>query len=344
MKFDDYKWKKALVLSMFATTLLLQPCLCLGEDSNKEKVDRKSTNLVTNGGAENGSEGWEFIFISTPPNNSTSDIAAGVSALGKNSFHFEKKAPGMIAWAKKNIPAEPNSKYVFSVKAKGSGKLGFGLGAVVIAKDARDEWIGKPVASITIMHHRDDHPEWDKNADGLTDFTFFTQELTAPPQTDHFEIWLSSNGGDKGEAWFDDVTLVKVKRPEVILKTSQKKLNHSPNVPGQDVGNTSDWDLDHAWKQETTTQEKICLNGLWKFQPELQFGKQPAENEWAYLRVPGEWLGSWADFCFKFYGAENCSWIKDMNNWRVNGPKQEQWEGKDLTRYGGNQGNDRRVT
>src|SRR5690348_9541042 len=52
------------------------------------------------------------------------------------------------------------------------------------------------------------------------------------------------------------------------------------------------WDLDLAWRQTTPTRERICLNGLWRWQPAAlpTKGTLPA-RQWGYFKVPGSWPG-----------------------------------------------------
>ncbi len=51
------------------------------------------------------------------------------------------------------------------------------------------------------------------------------------------------------------------------------------------------WDLKKAYRETTPTRERICLNGLWQWQPvEDQPGQPPAMN-WGCFKVPGCWPG-----------------------------------------------------
>ena len=50
------------------------------------------------------------------------------------------------------------------------------------------------------------------------------------------------------------------------------------------------WDMDKAWRETTPTRERICINGLWRWQPadEQKLNQPPTEN-WGYFKVPGAW-------------------------------------------------------
>lgn len=52
------------------------------------------------------------------------------------------------------------------------------------------------------------------------------------------------------------------------------------------------WDLDKAHRDTTSTRDRICLNGLWRWQPAaaLADGRVP-EGRWGYFKVPGSWPG-----------------------------------------------------
>jgi len=51
------------------------------------------------------------------------------------------------------------------------------------------------------------------------------------------------------------------------------------------------WDMGNAFHEITPTRERICLNGLWQWQPaEAQSEPVPPGN-WGYFKVPGCWPG-----------------------------------------------------
>jgi len=51
------------------------------------------------------------------------------------------------------------------------------------------------------------------------------------------------------------------------------------------------WDLDLAERQATPTRERICLNGLWQWQPASGQSDQPPTEQWGHFKVPGSWPG-----------------------------------------------------
>jgi beta-galactosidase len=54
------------------------------------------------------------------------------------------------------------------------------------------------------------------------------------------------------------------------------------------------WDLGKAYHETTPTRERICINGLWRWQPAAGDLKnpQPPAGGWGYFKVPGCWPGS----------------------------------------------------
>ncbi len=51
------------------------------------------------------------------------------------------------------------------------------------------------------------------------------------------------------------------------------------------------WAVDKSWRERTETRERICINGLWRWQPaEGAEDAVPAEG-WGYFRVPEPWPG-----------------------------------------------------
>src|SRR5689334_5765862 len=50
------------------------------------------------------------------------------------------------------------------------------------------------------------------------------------------------------------------------------------------------WDLEKAQREKTATRERVCLNGLWRWQP-AKNDEPPAEG-WGYFKVPAFWPGN----------------------------------------------------
>jgi len=61
------------------------------------------------------------------------------------------------------------------------------------------------------------------------------------------------------------------------------------------------WDLEKAFREKTPTRERICINGLWRWQPAASLPKSasgdvnsgsPPTEKWGYLKVPASWPGA----------------------------------------------------
>lgn len=51
------------------------------------------------------------------------------------------------------------------------------------------------------------------------------------------------------------------------------------------------WDLSKAYRETTATRERICINGLWRWQPAGAQSQRVPEGNWGYFKVPGSWPG-----------------------------------------------------
>jgi hypothetical protein len=51
------------------------------------------------------------------------------------------------------------------------------------------------------------------------------------------------------------------------------------------------WNLDKAYRETTPTRERICINGLWGWQPAEPSSAQVPAGNWGYFKVPGSWPG-----------------------------------------------------
>jgi hypothetical protein len=56
------------------------------------------------------------------------------------------------------------------------------------------------------------------------------------------------------------------------------------------------WDLAGAAREATATRERVCLNGLWRWQPAAKAAEAPPTADWGYTKVPGPWPGSRGDY------------------------------------------------
>ena len=51
------------------------------------------------------------------------------------------------------------------------------------------------------------------------------------------------------------------------------------------------WDTARAYRETTPTRERICINGLWRWQPAAEGAEVVPEEGWGHFKVPGCWPG-----------------------------------------------------
>ena len=51
------------------------------------------------------------------------------------------------------------------------------------------------------------------------------------------------------------------------------------------------WNLEKAYREKTPTRERVCLNGLWRWQPAKDNTDAVPNDRWGYFKVPGSWPG-----------------------------------------------------
>src|SRR5271166_996493 len=51
------------------------------------------------------------------------------------------------------------------------------------------------------------------------------------------------------------------------------------------------WDPARAFRETTPTRERLCINGLWRWQPAADNAVQVPAEAWGYFKVPACWPG-----------------------------------------------------
>ena len=51
------------------------------------------------------------------------------------------------------------------------------------------------------------------------------------------------------------------------------------------------WDVARAYREATPTRQRLCINGLWRWQPAAGVAEMIPAEGWGYLRVPESWPG-----------------------------------------------------
>ena len=78
------------------------------------------------------------------------------------------------------------------------------------------------------------------------------------------------------------------------------------------AGVRAEWSLDKAWREATPTRERVCLNGLWRWQPAAEAAGAaavPAGN-WGWFKVPGAWPG------ITDYVQKDCQTVHAHPSWK----------------------------
>jgi hypothetical protein len=70
------------------------------------------------------------------------------------------------------------------------------------------------------------------------------------------------------------------------------------------------WDLGKAHREKTATRERVCLNGLWHWQPGKGAADAVPAGGWGYFKVPGFWPGN------ANYIQEDCQTLHAHPSWK----------------------------
>jgi beta-galactosidase/beta-glucuronidase len=69
-------------------------------------------------------------------------------------------------------------------------------------------------------------------------------------------------------------------------------LAEGAEPPPLPAGVKAVWDLEKAHREKTDTRERICLNGLWRWQPGKDVADPVPAERWGFFKVPGFWPGT----------------------------------------------------
>jgi beta-galactosidase/beta-glucuronidase len=75
-------------------------------------------------------------------------------------------------------------------------------------------------------------------------------------------------------------------------------------------GVTAVWDIAAAHRESTPTRGRICINGLWRWQPAKDLVDAVPEGKWGYFKVPGCWPG------ITDYMQKDCQTVHAHPSWR----------------------------
>src|SRR5438874_2761972 len=75
------------------------------------------------------------------------------------------------------------------------------------------------------------------------------------------------------------------------------------------------WDLGKAYRENTPTRERVCLNGLWRWQPAQDSTLSVPADKWGFFKVPGFWPGT------NNYIQEDCQTLYHHPSWQGFSPQ-----------------------
>jgi hypothetical protein len=70
------------------------------------------------------------------------------------------------------------------------------------------------------------------------------------------------------------------------------------------------WDVEKAYRRSTATRERICINGLWQWQPTGEDTDTVPTEKWGYFKVPGCWPG------ITNYMQKDCQTVYAHASWK----------------------------
>ena len=124
----------------------------------------------------------------------------------------------------------------------------------------------------------------------------FVKTIKDATGRDHDKEWAR-----QGQAWDAFVEEMWAKhRPALEAQTHGWKQKHDDFYYRRATGEApvslppgvkAVWDLDNAYRETTPTRERICINGLWRWQPARDAADKAPTDGWGFFKVPGSWPG-----------------------------------------------------
>lgn len=91
-----------------------------------------------------------------------------------------------------------------------------------------------------------------------------------------------------------------------MTRTVCSAQTDAPLPPGAEAV----WDLDKAHHETTPTRQRICINGLWRWQPADPKSGLAPPDDWGYFKVPGSWPG------ITDYMQKDCQTVHAHPKWK----------------------------
>jgi len=95
-----------------------------------------------------------------------------------------------------------------------------------------------------------------------------------------------------------------------LLMTVMPGASQAQSAVNLPQGVKAVWDLAKAYREATPSRERICLNGLWRWQPARDAGAEMPADNWGYFKVPGCWPG------ISDYLQKDCQTVYAHPSWK----------------------------
>jgi hypothetical protein len=79
--------------------------------------------------------------------------------------------------------------------------------------------------------------------------------------------------------------------PLIILGPSTRETIAADEAVALPQGVKAVWDSEKAFRETTPTRQRVCINGLWRWQPANPSDARPPTSHWGYFKVPAPWPG-----------------------------------------------------
>lgn len=94
-----------------------------------------------------------------------------------------------------------------------------------------------------------------------------------------------------------------------LFAAANTGLGQEPGTPLPE-GVRAVWDPNKADRESTPTRERVCLNGLWRWQPVQDITETVPTAGWGYFKVPGCWPG------ITDYMQKDCQTVYAHPSWK----------------------------
>jgi len=95
-----------------------------------------------------------------------------------------------------------------------------------------------------------------------------------------------------------------------IVVLNMSSVCRSQTATALPEGVSAVWDVEKAYRKSTPTRERICINGLWLWQPADEDTNTVPTGRWGYFKIPGCWPG------ITNYMQKDCQRIYAHPNWK----------------------------